>query len=274
MLGGTEFSTVSDADFPEITEMAQAVRWPHRPEDVALLASLGRGQLLRSIETGEAIAVGMWWPFGDLHARLGMIIVHPKHQGRGLGREMVTRLLSEAEGRSLSLLATEAGKPLYESFGFQSTGAVLQIQGELKTVPDRNSSVTQTGQEVLPEIIRLDKAATGLDRSMMLSALARSGRIAVHGSAGYAIERSFGRGSVVGPIVSDTEETAVELFNALARPGFVRVDCVSTASCLHNHLVRQGLEPVDADAIVMLRGDAPPIEAGTGLWTLASQALG
>ena len=90
---------------------------------------------------------------------------------------------------------------------------------------------------------------------------------------GYAIERGFGRGSVVGPVVAATESDAIALFNAAARPGFVRVDWASEATNFGRYLTTCGLA-LDSESPAMLRGDWPAATAPQRIYALASHALG
>jgi hypothetical protein len=90
---------------------------------------------------------------------------------------------------------------------------------------------------------------------------------------GYAIERAFGRGSVVGPVIAATEPDAIALFNAAARPGFVRVDRASEAANFGRHLTACGLT-ADGEFPAMLRGDWPASTATQRIYALASHALG
>jgi hypothetical protein len=90
---------------------------------------------------------------------------------------------------------------------------------------------------------------------------------------GYAVERAFGRGSVVGPVVAAAEPDAIALFNAAARPGFVRIDRPLDAPSFGRHLTACGLMP-DSESPAMLRGDWPAAMTPQRIYALASHALG
>ena len=98
--------------------------------------------------------------------------------------------------------------------------------------------------------------------------LVENGRV-----VGYAIERAFGRGSVIGPVIAATEPDAIALFKAAARPGFVRVDRTLDAPSFGRHLTACGLA-LDSESPVMLRGDSPAATAPQRIYALASHALG
>lgn len=269
---------VSTGDLDAVAGLVAEVRWPHRRVDIEALIALGRGRMLRDASDGTVLGTGLWWPFGTDLARLGMIIVSPTCQGRGLGRHMVERLLADAAPRSIMLLATRAGRPLYEKLGFVDTGVrIAQHQGEFHGRPRQDSRVRPAGPADRRAIAELDRAAFGADRMTVLDRLLSVGRTAVlvEGGrvAGYALERTFGRGTTIGPVVADSEDAAITLFDALARSGFLRVDLPATATRFASHVDACGLS-FDSESPAMLRGDWPAPTGAPRMFALASHALG
>lgn len=267
---------VSMADLDAVMALVAAVGWPHRRVDVAALIELGRGRLARAGD-GRTLGVGLWWPFADTAARLGLIVVSPDSQGLGIGRRLMEQLLADAAPRSVMLLATPAGRPLYERLGFVEVGAVCQHQGEYSGGRHPNPRIRMATFADRSAVLCLDAAAFGVPRPAVLDHLLAVGRafvLAENGRvAGYAIERAFGQGSVVGPVVAATEPDAIALFNAAARPGFVRVDRPSEAANFGRHLTACGLTP-GSEFPAMLRGDWPASTGPQRIYALASHALG
>jgi predicted N-acetyltransferase YhbS len=268
---------VSMADLDSVAALVAAVGWPHRRADIAALIELGPGRLARDGD-GRTLGVGMWWPFGDTAARLGLVVVSPDSQGLGIGRRLVERLLADGTPRSVMLLATSAGRPLYERLGFVEIGAICQHQGEYRGGRHSDPRIRVATSEDRSAVLRLDAAAFGVPRPAVLDHLLAVGRALVlveNGRvAGYAIERAFGLGSVVGPVVAATEPDAIALFDAAARPGFVRVDRDSEAVIFGRHLTACGLA-LDSESPVMLGGgDWPAATAPQRIYALASHALG
>lgn len=270
-------SQVDARDLDDVTALVKTLNWPHRREDIALFMRLGGGRVMRD-RSGDLLGVALWWAFEPAAARLGLVMVDPARQGRGIGRRLVERVLDDAAGRSMKLLATEAGKPLYDSLGFKEIGACRQYQGVYGGEPCQDPDIRRAGPDDLPAILALDAAAFGAGRAPVLHALMACGRTAVlddgSGVAGFAMERDFGRGTVVGPIVAPSEVAAVGLFQALARPGFVRVDIPVGGDALARHLVDCGLSAAGSDSPVMVRGDWPDPDGETRLFALSSHALG
>ncbi|WP_323796123.1 GNAT family N-acetyltransferase [Nisaea sp.] len=271
------FSPVSSDDLGTIAGLVQAVSWPHRPEDIDLMIRLGGGRLVRDANEGHALGVGLCWTFGDALARIGLIIIAPESQGRGIGRKLVTRLLEDISPHPVVLLATDAGRPLYESLGFTAFDTSRQYQGVYQGAPTEDPRLRQGTNSDLSNIVDLDKSAFGAKRGHALKNLATAGEIAVldEGGAltGYAIARPFGRGTTIGPIVAENEADAITLFRSLARPGFVRVDCPGDAAALIADMTGCGLSDVGASP-VMARGDWTAPTGPHRIFGLASHALG
>src|SRR5437763_6997325 len=237
-------SPVSMADLDPVAALIAAVRWPHRRADIAALIELGHGRLARAGD-GRTLGVGLWWRFGDTAARLGLVVVSPDSQGLGIGRRLVERLLADAAPRAVMLLATPAGLPLYKRLGFVKVGAVCQHQGEYSGGRHPDPRIRAAASEDRSAVLCLDAAAFGVLRPAVLDDLLAVGRAFVLVEdgrvTGYAVERAFGRGSVIGPVVAATEPDAIALFNAAARPGFVRVDRLLEAANFGRHLAACGL---------------------------------
>jgi ribosomal protein S18 acetylase RimI-like enzyme len=67
-------------------------------------------------------------PIGENRAYLLNVFVEPDYRQRGLARELVQKCMTEAARRSIRVLtlhASAAGRPLYESLGFKPTNEML-----------------------------------------------------------------------------------------------------------------------------------------------------
>lgn len=262
--------------------LSAAVGWPHRLEDWAVVLGFGHG--LAALDGEALVGTAVWWPMGAGAATLGMIIVAPERQGRGLGRRLMEAALAETGSRTVLLNATREGLPLYQKMGFEPTGAVCQHQGiplavATATVPQGAFLRPLQGDD-LDAVIELDRAACGLPRAAMLRALAAAGMGLVldidERTRGYALYRRFGRGHVIGPVVATDGESAKALIDtwiASHDAGFLRID-VPLASGLSAWLETRGLTKV-SEVVTMARG-APPVTApgAPRRFALASQALG
>ncbi|OLP62485.1 GNAT family N-acetyltransferase [Xaviernesmea oryzae] len=248
--------------------LSRQVQWPHRHEDWKM--ALDRA--------GHVVGTVLMTPYAADVATISMVIVDEAMRGQGLGRRLMERALALAGTRAVRLVATADGLPLYEKLGFRATGTVMQHQGvALGCAAPETVSAAQNND--LDAIVALDRAASRADRSALLAHLGRVGRFAViKGTSGveaYAALRSFGRGEVIGPVISKDAERATRLIAAFMadRAGqFLRVDTTAAAG-LSDWLIAHGLAKVGG-GIAMRRSDEVEPSAPYRIFALASQALG
>ena len=216
------------SDLSDYIALVNMVGWPHKPNDIAALLKLGHPWRAIEQNTEQSVGVAIWWPMGKHFGRIGLLIVSPDFQGRGIGRIIMEKVIADAGERTLMLLATEQGKPLYDSLGFQSVGLTQRHQGSYLNPSTASYGVTQANLGDLKEIIALDTRVTGLDRASMITQMFEVGNTMARKHknkiSGYAINRPFGAGNVIGPLIAETEDDAKTLFMAAAKPGMLRVD--------------------------------------------------
>jgi GNAT superfamily N-acetyltransferase len=253
--------------------LSQAVSWPHRTEDWAMLLELGRGVV--ALEGTRVIGTALGCAFGPSQSVANMIIVDAAYQGRGLGRRLMQAVLP-SQG-TCRLVATAEGLPLYHKLGFQETGRVLQYQGALTQCPAPKGPTRRAEAGDLDQIIALESASYGGDRAALVRWLAENAQLTVQEDSagqitGLAASRPFGRGYVIGPVVAPDAEAAQNLIAAAAQGQegqFLRVDTTDKAG-LGPWLETLGLAHVGG-GVTMQRGDAPPAGLRHALF---SQALG
>src|SRR5262245_39656860 len=112
---------------------------------------------------------------------VGTIWVDPAHRGQGLGRALTQRVIDDLEAggcRTLLLVATDEGRPLYERMGFevQTRYRILEAPGLDGGAP---AAATADGAVVRPfagpdldALLRLDREATGEARGHAIARFA------------------------------------------------------------------------------------------------------
>jgi len=271
---------------PDAIRQSCALGWPYREADWRFAFDLGSGFAVEV--DGRLVGTAMWWPYGQTHASVGMIIVDPAMRGRGLGRALTQKLLHEARERTVLLNATQEGLPLYAQLGFVARAHVFQHQSVLpaQAFPATTPSSIRAMQAADDQRLRqLDLAATGMERTALLDALFAAGTTMVAerraGVSAYACLREFGHGVVIGPVVASGEDAAVDAMDLIAalalraRGRFVRIDTTEDSG-LSTWLSDMGL-PCVGHAVPMVRNPrARPIgaDANTRLFALANQSFG
>jgi hypothetical protein len=209
--------------------------------------------------------------------RVGQVIVSPDAQGRGIGRALMERIMEDVGTRSLSLLATEAGQPLYRKLGFESIAQNQRHEGICSLPARPDPRVRPARPSDMAAIHTLDGRALGLKRTAILEHLLGAGDVFVIGSGenvtGYAVNRVFGRGRVIAPIVAGSEEDAVALFEAVASPGHLRVDRPVGTDKLASSLLRHGVVGHEVEDSMVL-GRRPDKDTVVRAFAMASHGWG
>lgn len=276
-----EYRRMMEGDLPAAHALSQAVRWPHRLEDWQFVHRLGTGFVAEC--DGAIVGTALCWAYGSEHGSLGMVIVSPDAQGRGIGRELMTRVLQELGERSTLLYATLAGQPLYERLGFVAVGQLHQHQGTVfqlgTAVPPAGERIRPIGASDGPKLARLMCRALGMPRATVLDALRKVADCVVLDGGGepvgFAFCRRFGRGYAIGPVVAPDIERAKALIAhwiGVRAGSFVRID-VHESSGLSPWLADMGLDRVDS-AITMVRGEPAHADEGVRQFAIINQALG
>lgn len=260
--------------------LSSAVHWPHRLEDWQSVHRLGID--VAAHLDGRLVGTAMAWRLGRDWARLGMVVVAPEHQGRGIGRRLTEALLPELAGRGITLHATAAGAQLYRRLGFVPCGVVCQHQGAAFSVgiaaPLPGERLRPAGRADYPTIVALDAAASGMSRAEVLAALMEVSAALVLDRtgepAGFALLRRFGRGHLIGPVVAPDEEAARLLIGhwlGQRQGAFLRVD-LADAPALSDWVQEVGLTVTD-EVVHMTSAPLPAPRTGR-CFALISQALG
>ncbi len=237
--------------------LSRAAGWPHRVEDWQWMFDAGGGFV--ATDNGEVIGTTLYWKYGADRSTLGLVIVSPDEQGRGIGRRLMELVLEALGGRVTFLHATPAGMPLYEKLGFKACGTIEQHHGTVGSVQAVTPAVGEQLRSLrtgdVPRVIELASRASGLDRGEIVPALldVAQGVVLERGGEllGFSMFRRFGRGYAIGPVVaahsSDNWRAKSLIAHWLAQSAgeFVRIDVPGEAG-LTDWLRELGMTRVDA----------------------------
>ncbi|MDR4983004.1 MULTISPECIES: GNAT family N-acetyltransferase [Bacillus cereus group] len=191
---------------------------------------LSIGTLLGYFHENKLIATGGVFPFKNSFSSIGMLIVHPNFQGRGIGRILLNRCLEHThQNQPVVLIATKAGEPLYTSCGFQTVTTIHRF--EKQTTKTNTSYTRQIEEKDLVSLTSLDQIAIGANRSLLYSLLLPR---AVHS---FKIERNncieafsfcIQKDNIlcINPLIAKQEEDAIQLLKKICEcwNGTVRID--------------------------------------------------
>lgn len=162
---------------------------------------------------GEVVATGVATINGPV-GWIGTVWVQRAWRGRGLGRALTQAPIDAADAagcRTLLLVATEAGRPVYERLGFEvqtwyrtmeapGLGGMDAAGGSARVRPWRPIDLDATAA--------LDRGATGEDRRHLLEAFAspESARVVVDSDGrpvGFVVRAPWGGGATIAPRLED-----------------------------------------------------------------------
>ncbi|GAB3626801.1 N-acetyltransferase GCN5 [Pandoraea terrae] len=282
------YRAFTEADIAAAHQLSSAFRWPHKPDDWRFVARNGAGFVAQ--DGGQVVGTALYWQYGDDRGSLGMVIVAPDQQGRGIGRALMEKLLDRLGDRLTILHATPAGQPLYEKLGFRAVGKLDQHQGTAVQPP---LVELPPGERLRPlsandpdRLVDLASRASDLDRGRILPALLDvSDGIALEHDGellGFALFRRFGRGFAIGPVVASAKDgddaarvraqAMIAHWLALHAGRFVRIDTPADSG-LTGWLEAQGLERVDT-VVKMARNGTPAADPSLRQFAIINQAIG
>ena len=144
---------------------------------------------------------------------IGTIWVEPAWRRQGLGMALTEATVDAAEAagcRTFLLVATDAGRPLYEKIGFevQTSYRILEAPGLGDEPVD--ARIRPYEADDLPAMAELSAAATGEDRLHLLAAFASPETatclVAEDGTlGGFVVRAPWGGGSTIAPRLADAE---------------------------------------------------------------------
>ncbi len=203
----------------DVAAAAEAVRrgdWGERESFFEFAARHAQCQPVVAVEGDEIVGTGVGTVNGPV-GWIGTIWVAPDRRQRGLGRaltEVVIDGLEAAGCRTLVLVATEAGRRVYEKLGFEvlTEHTVLAAPGLPRDEAEAGQSdpraLRRFTAEDLPAACQLDRAGTGEDRSHLLRAFAADGW-SIHDEVGelraFAVRSGFRGLAVIAPDPADAE---------------------------------------------------------------------
>lgn len=170
------------ADVDAATEMILGNDWGVRRDFLAFAASQPECAPMVVEAEGAIIGTGVGTSHGAV-GWIGTIFVDPAWRGQGLGRAITQAIIDRLEAagaRTLILVATEDGRRLYSTMGFE-----VQTRYQILEAPGLTATPGGSPDDATPRLVRafrpedlegmltLDRAGTGEDRAHVLRHFSR-----------------------------------------------------------------------------------------------------
>jgi len=158
-------------------------------------------------------------------AWIGMVLVHPEHRRRGIGRALLDQGIRWLQDRGVGCIkldATPAGKPVYEGMGFKDEWTLMRWERTGLTVEKPVNACLRSWRASDTQLVGLlDATAFGVSRQTLLGVLAGQSRraflmeTALGPAAGYGFIRPGAQAAYLGPIVATSAQVGLQLVEAL-----------------------------------------------------------
>ena len=140
---------------------------PHAKDAARSLITNPHGYGIVATDNHQVIASAFMNEKRPIRA-IGPVSVHPNHQGRGIGRQLMEHLLNRAQDALSVRLTQDAfntiSLSLYTSLGFALVESLVWIEGKFKTLPPNVDTIYPITEKNRDDCIALCQKVTGFDR--------------------------------------------------------------------------------------------------------------
>ena len=280
-----ELVELTESDTTGLVELSASVGWDYDEDEVATLFSSCYKIFGHKNSDGKLVSSAAIIQYERKLASIGVVIVHSDYRGLGLGKEVMQKCIDCARDRSILLIATADGQPLYEKIGFTVVDSVHKYLCDEYAPPHpvdiSEISIGEFKEEQLDAVIELDGGAFGDKRSLFLrNRIQQSNQCIVVKDEnsriiGFGLSVLGPVNLVLGPVVAPDTRIAQLIIDRLAcdHQGKLRVDVPSGQEKLMAFLEQSGFVQVNNPPVMAIHTREMPPRNHT-LFTIASQAYG
>ena len=122
-----EYRETHEVDFEQLAALMRTAGW-NRGDDRARLAQqvAGARYVVSAWEGSRLVGFARAISDGATNAYVSTVAVLPAYRGRGIGRELMTRLLADKDGILFVLHARVEVKEFYARFGFSAAEDMMR----------------------------------------------------------------------------------------------------------------------------------------------------
>jgi len=198
-------------DLAQAAELSSAAEWNQTPDDWQMLMELQPQGCFAIEADGRLASTTTLVCYQKRLAWVGMVLTRAEYRGRGFASRLFTAALRHADSlgiETIKLDATEQGRPLYETFGFQAEQAVERWSRPEIAQSQTSESQRPTSVRPLSRHLReLDSQAFGADRSLVRKNLAQRSTV-YSGQNAFLFSRPGRTTDYLGPCVASDPDAA------------------------------------------------------------------
>lgn len=275
----------NEKDILGLIELSASVNWDYDEYEIGTVLTSGN-IFGHKNAVGKIVSSAAIIPYESKLASIGMVIVNRDFRGFGLGREATQKCIeSVSKNRSIMLIATEEGKPLYKKMGFTTIDYVHKYLCDNFTITDTlnhtSVKIKTFSENDFTEVVKLDEAAFGDRRSQFLkNRITQAEKCLVvkdndGAIVGYGMSILGPVNLILGPIVAPDAQIAVLLIDNLCarHHGKLRIDVPSGNEDFMSFLEKRGFVKVSQPPIMIINSDNMPTRNNT-YFGIAAQIFG
>lgn len=243
---GLAEGTLGAADLQAACALVAEAGWNQNAADWRIFLDLGAAIGLKN--EGSLVATAATLPYPSGFGWISMVLVAAAFRRRGIATHLLEACISRLRDAGMVpvLDATPAGREVYKPLGFRDGWPLQRWRAERVFEIPKNHQVRNLMAADWPQVLALDAAAFGCDRSPLLERLRRRSQGFACGvdGQGFLLGREGRVATQLGPIVAADEEVAGALVaHALGRvAGPVIVDALERHAGFARRLAAQGFE--------------------------------
>jgi ribosomal protein S18 acetylase RimI-like enzyme len=216
-----ELRKMEMTDIPAGLSFCRSYRWNQLARDWEIFLKLDPDSSIVACEGSEVAGTLTTMCHGTSLAWIGMVLVDPEKQGRGIARQLLNEALSMlGDVETIKLDATPEGKKVYSKLGFRGSNELSRMEATVQIEIPQNINTRKIRQTDLPALLAIDKEIFGEERGQLLQWLFDGAPEFAFmtetngGIGGFCFGRKGARFSQVGPIIASAPETAIQLLSA------------------------------------------------------------
>jgi len=208
-----------DADIGAGLQLCRLAGWDQVRRDWQRFIDGPDSHTIAAVRGSDVVATSATIRYGGRFAWIGMVLVHPDAQGRGVGAAVLQQAIDElSDVSAIRLDATTAGRILYQKYGFVDEYPLMRMESTSVSVGDSSRALARPmTRGELREVAAMDQSAFGAPRANILEWMydgaPEFAYVAERGGnlCGYLLGRHGHQFEHIGPVVADEVSAAIDM---------------------------------------------------------------
>ena len=217
-----EIRTMRRSDITFADSLRHIAGWNQLPADWERFLRMEPGGCFLAEYQNTPAGTATTVTYDDKVAWIGMVLVHPDHRRKGIGRALLLKCIEHLRNRgipSIKLDATPAGKSVYDTLGFKSEWTLSRWERSNPAAPHSSLNVRdnkiQLDESELESITQLDQSAFGVSRKQLLREIAAQSCSFAEMKSGFGFIRTGAKALQIGPVIAETEAAFYQVIQLL-----------------------------------------------------------